>query len=149
MEFFLSKMWAGLCGVMLLGACTASILDLGHSSSTYAEQEKLEQLGQEVDDACLMTGESLHTVFLKERFPDDKDIVEIRQGSIWLVGPGKSYARALLSTPVVLDANGDPISPGGVVLLHQNDILLIKKNANGSCTLRPQSANVAATLRTA
>lgn len=146
MEFFLSKMWAGLCGVMLLGVCVTSIGDLGHASTDLNDKDMLEALGQEIDGACMVDGESVHTISIDGRFRTDSDIVQVRQGSIWLMGQGKSYARALISEPVIFDIDGEPIGLDGVITLDQNDRLIVEKHANGSSTMRPQSANVATTF---
>ncbi|OPY31146.1 MAG: hypothetical protein A4E32_02131 [Methanomassiliicoccales archaeon PtaU1.Bin124] len=148
MEFFLSKFWALICGVLLLGVCAGSVLDLGRASEDRTEQVMLEELAREIDAACMGEGRSLHIIDLSERISGD-EVIQLRHGSVWFMGEGKSYAKRLCCDPVLIDESNRALGLDGVITFMPALKMYVERYGNGTAEIRVQSAKVDATFFTA
>jgi hypothetical protein len=147
-EFFLSKFWAIICALVLLGAVTASIGGLGDASEHRSRDAAFSSFVGEIDGFLRLEGASTLTIPVAGVVKDDEEQIDFRNGSVWLIGSGGNKAATLNEGIIVLGDDGTPIDDG-VVTVHMNGyVMLTKGDGPGTCFLEVQDANVSATFLT-
>lgn len=126
MEFFLSKFWAIMCGLMLMGVVTASIMDLTTASTNRIESSTIEEMAAEITSFCNGEGGAKVTLFADDFLPRDDDTFIFRNGSVQLLGSGHSSMSEVPGIIMVLDGSGVSIGTGYLQVGSGSSIVLEK-----------------------
>ncbi|MFA5312340.1 MAG: hypothetical protein WC375_03345 [Methanomassiliicoccales archaeon] len=147
-EFFLSKFWAILCALVLLGAVTTSIGGLGNASEQRSQDSAFSSFVGEIDGFLRLEGASTLTVPVTDVVQGDGEWIEFRSGSVWLFGSDGSKVATLDEGVVILGEDGTPMTDGFIAVHKGGSIVLTKDAGPGTCVLKVQEANVSTTFLT-
>ncbi|MCE5296722.1 MAG: hypothetical protein LLG16_06425 [Euryarchaeota archaeon] len=147
-EFFLSKFWAIICALVLLGAVTTSIDGLGDASEHRSRDAAFSSFVEEIDGFLRLEGASKLTIPVAGVVNSDEERIDFRNGSVWLIGSNVNKAASMNEGIVVLGEDGTPIDDG-IVTVHMDGFVVLTKGIGaGTCFLEVQDANVSATFLT-
>jgi len=147
-EFFLSKFWAVICGLLLLGAVTASIDGLTDASEKESQEAVFRAFVEEMNSFTRLDGMSNLVIAASDIVRSDDDHITFGNGTSWLCRDDGNTVLCLDEMISVVDANGEPIGGGSIDAHRADHILLTKDDLSGTCTLKVQEANVSTTFFT-
>ncbi|HSV42673.1 MAG TPA: hypothetical protein VLH13_04605, partial [Methanomassiliicoccales archaeon] len=85
-EFFLSKFWAFICALLLLGVSSACITNISTSVEDASEKAGLREFVADIDAFLRVEGPCQIRMEMERYITDDRDSLIIRNGSVWLNG---------------------------------------------------------------
>lgn len=106
MEFFLSKFWAIMCGLLLMGVVTASIMDITSASVDRLEVVSVEGISAEIVSFCKGEGGAKVTLVADDFLPREDDSLIFRNGSVQLLGSGHSNMVDIPKIVTIDDGTG-------------------------------------------
>ncbi|QLH75521.1 MAG: hypothetical protein HPY73_08850 [Methanomassiliicoccales archaeon] len=148
-EFFLSKFWAVVCGMIILGAATTSISNLETASDERFDNVTFSSLVEEINSFVELEGSAKIVIQLGRLLEGPNTIIKIMKGGIVLYDEGRSKGAIIPSSIIILDGEGNEIPNGSSLIVQKGQCIVIQKDEHSQVvTLRVQDANVSTTFFT-
>jgi hypothetical protein len=136
-EFFLSKVWLFVCGIVVTGVLVMAFTGVDHSITDDESQRRVSQVASALDSVADSSDRVAMTIKADDYLKDDRSTMLISKGYVCIrSGDVRNYA-AMHATVVQKYGNGSE----DLTLAH-GDILLVENGMGGKGLIQVHVANV-------
>jgi hypothetical protein len=125
MEFFLSKLWLFVCGIVVTAVLVMAFSGMDHSVTVDEAQRRAAQMADVLDSVSDSPGNVHMTIAVADFLPDDRSLILISEGLIYIESGTERRYAPLHSTICLTGVNGSVLENCSLV---HGDLLLIHKN---------------------